>query len=177
MPFLTLGDRVSVFSYAEVGATRGGALPDGYNHLRYRTRIGGAEVMPAAAEAVLTFAPQRAVGVLIDTAGPRAVEGLVVTSRLGAGPLRVAAPCRVVWAEDTPARAGFAYGTLPGHPERGEEAFLVEQADGAVWFTVVAFSRPDRWYTKAGGPLVVGFQHAYVRLLGRALRRLAAPRR
>ncbi|GAA1396787.1 DUF1990 family protein [Catellatospora coxensis] len=163
---------MSRFSYAEVGATRDEVLPRGYNHLRYRTRIGDASVMAVAAEAVLTFAPQRAIGVRITADGPRAVEGLAVTSGLGIGPLRIAAPCEVVWAEDGPQRAGFAYGTLAGHPETGEEAFLVESAAGAVWFSVIAFSRPARWYTRAAGPVAVGFQHTYARLLGRALRRL-----
>ena len=31
------------------------------------------------------------------------------------GPVR--APCRVVYVVDEPDRRGFAYGTLPGHPE------------------------------------------------------------
>jgi uncharacterized protein (UPF0548 family) len=40
-------------------------------------------------------------------------------------------------------RSGLAYGTLPRHPESGEEAFLLEQQDdGTVTFTVTAFSRP-----------------------------------
>jgi uncharacterized protein (UPF0548 family) len=30
-------------------------------------------------------------------------------------------PCRVVYVVDEPRRAGFAYGTLPGHPEIGGE--------------------------------------------------------
>ena len=34
-------------------------------------------------------------------------------------------PCRVVYVVDEPDRRGFAYGTLPGHPESGEELFLV----------------------------------------------------
>ncbi|GAB4055132.1 DUF1990 family protein [Catellatospora paridis] len=161
-------------SYAEVGATRDDVLPRGYHHLRYRTRIGNASAMAAATDAVLTFAPQRAAGVLVDAAGPRAVEGLMVTSRLGIGPLRIAAPCLVVWVEHGPQRAGFGYGTLAGHPERGEESFVVELVDGAVWFTMTAFSGPARWYTRAAGPLVVAFQQAYARMLGRALRRLVS---
>ena len=42
---------------------------------------------------------------------------------VGLGPLR--APCRVVYVVDEPDRRGFAYGTLPGHPETGEELFAV----------------------------------------------------
>ena len=34
------------------------------------------------------------------------------------------APCRVVYVIDEPDIRGFAYGTLPGHPESGEERFV-----------------------------------------------------
>ena len=47
------------------------------------------------------------------------------------------------YVTNQPDRQGFAYGTLPGHPECGEEAFIVEQHDdGAVTFAITAFSRP-----------------------------------
>ena len=43
-------------------------------------------------------------------------------------------PARVVYVIDEPLRKGFAYGTLPGHPETGEEAFIVEyRDDDSVW--------------------------------------------
>jgi uncharacterized protein (UPF0548 family) len=45
------------------------------------------------------------------------VPGTDVLAHLG--PIRV--PCRVVYVLDEPERRGFAYGTLPGHPESGEE--------------------------------------------------------
>jgi uncharacterized protein (UPF0548 family) len=60
------------------------------------------------------------------------------------GPLHVSAPVRVVYVVDEPARKGFGYGTLPGHPESGEEAWMLEHlADGTVWLTIRAFSRPS----------------------------------
>lgn len=161
------------FSYPEVGATREPVLPAGYNHLRYRAPLpaGSFEI---AGEAVLTFRMHRAAGVRIDASAPRAEPGVAVTAGLGIGPAQLWAPCAVVWAVDDEHRAGFAYGTLPGHPERGEEAFLVERDDdGRVWFSATAFSRPDRWFTRAGGPVVVAFQHAYARWLGTTLRRLS----
>ena len=57
-------------------------------------------------------------------------------------------PVRVIYVVDEPRRRGFAYGTLPGHPEDGEESWMVEQRDdGSVWITVRAFSRPaNRWW-------------------------------
>ena len=55
---------------------------------------------------------------------------------------------------DEPQSAGFGYGTLPGHPERGEEAFEVEMgADGRVFLTITAFSRHANWFYQAGGLL------------------------
>jgi uncharacterized protein (UPF0548 family) len=41
-------------------------------------------------------------------------------------------------------RYGFAFGTLPGHVERGEERFTVEwdRADDSVSYEVFAFTRP-----------------------------------
>jgi uncharacterized protein (UPF0548 family) len=64
------------------------------------------------------------------------------------GRFRVKVPARVVYVVDEPDRKGFAYGTLAGHPENGEEAFLVERrADDSVWLTIRAFSRPaNRWW-------------------------------
>ncbi|MFF4648504.1 DUF1990 family protein [Streptomyces sp. NPDC001380] len=166
---------MSGFTYPEVGATRAGALPSGYHHLRYRTLLGhGRDVLEAAGEAVLTWRMHRAAGVRVHASG-RAAPGVDVEVVLGAGPLRLRAPCRVVWAAVEPDRAGFAYGTLRGHPERGEESFVVERGDdGAVRLSVTAFSLPGRWFTRAAGPVVPYAQHLYARRCGQVLRRLAA---
>jgi uncharacterized protein (UPF0548 family) len=66
----------------------------------------------------------------------------------------VAAPCRVVTLVDEPSRFGFAYGTLSGHPEMGEELFEVRtDAAGEVRFCVRAFSRPGTLVTRVAGPI------------------------
>ncbi|MEU9133338.1 DUF1990 domain-containing protein [Kitasatospora sp. NPDC048540] len=165
------------FSYPEVGATASdGPLPAGYHHLRHRARIGaGREEFAAAGEAIMTWRMHRAVGVGVSASAPRAAPGVLVTVVLGRGRLALTAPCAVVRAVEGPTRIGFAYGTLPGHPERGEECFEVElDPDGQVWFTVTAFSRPARWFTRAVSPLVPVFQRLYVRRCARVLRRPAA---
>jgi len=167
------------FTYAEVGATRydGEPLPAGYHHLRHRTCLGEVP-LATAADAVLEWRMHRATGARIEASAPRAAPGVAVTVGLGVGPLRITAPCRVVWSVEEPDRAGFGYGTLPGHPESGEESFVVERAaDGRLWFTVTAFSRPARWFTRAGGPVVVLFQRLYARLLGARLRTLCGSAR
>jgi uncharacterized protein (UPF0548 family) len=160
-------------TYPETGATRHQPLPPGYRHLHYRTNLGRVDFR-AAAEAILAFDMHRAAGEHVETSQPRAASGVTVTSRIGLGPLRLRAPCRVVWAEQTDDRAGFAYGTRPGHPARGEESFVVTRQDDGVWFTVTAFSVPARWYMAAVGPVAPLLQALYARVRARALRRLLA---
>lgn len=140
-------------TYPEVGATRG-ALPSGYAHLDRRRTIGrGAGDFARAADAVMTWQVQRRAGLTVRASSERAATGVRVTVRLGVGRLGVDAPCVVVLTVDEPRRRGFAYGTLAGHPEQGEELFLVEHhADDTVTLTVRAFSRPALWWTRAAGP-------------------------
>jgi uncharacterized protein (UPF0548 family) len=141
-------------TYAEIGATKG-ALPPGYDHMRRRENVGrGEAAFAAAAEIVLTWGIQRGAGFHVEASSPRVSVGAVVRPSVGVGPLRIAAPCRVVYVVDEPRRKGFAYGTLPGHPERGEEAFVVSLLeDGAVELEIVAFSRPATLWARAGGPM------------------------
>ena len=79
-------------------------------------------------------------------------------------------PARVVYVIDQPDRKGFGYGTLPGHPERGEESFVVERrADESVWLTIRAFSRPsNRWFW-AAYPLLRMMQAIFTERYKRAL--------
>ncbi|HYP46875.1 MAG TPA: DUF1990 domain-containing protein [Propionibacteriaceae bacterium] len=141
-------------TYLEVGRTRG-QLPPGYAQLSRRARIGtGQDEFQAAAQALLGWRLQRGAGVRVRPSSPTVAEDAVAVLLLGVGPLAVRAPVRVVYVLDEPRRVGFAYGTLPGHPESGEEAFLVELADdGTVTCQITAFSRPDTWLTKVGAPL------------------------
>lgn len=89
------------------------------------------------------------------------------------GPFSIKSPVRVVYLVDEPKRKGFAYGTVDGHPEQGEEAFIVEQKeDGSVWLTVRAFSRPSSRFWLAVSPILRQMQAMYTR---RYLRSLAVP--
>jgi uncharacterized protein (UPF0548 family) len=74
---------------------------------------------------------------------PFIVPGDSVMLDIPFGPFHVTAPSRVVYVVNELNRKGFAYGTLPGHPESGEESFIVQQTDdGSVWLEISAFSRP-----------------------------------
>ncbi len=142
------------FTYFEVGATRGD-LPPGFHHQRREVVVGtGAERFARCARAVLSWQVQLRAGIDIATSDEIIVEGAVARLAIGVGPLRIHAPARVVYVIDEPRHAGFAYGTLPGHPELGEELFAVEhREDDSVVFGVAAFSRPGSLLTKVAGPL------------------------
>jgi len=149
------------FTYAEVGATKDG-LPEGYHRFRLRRRIGhGRALFERAGAEILAYRMQKGTGIFQAADTAIAEPGTGLTVRLGAGPLRITAPCRVVYVLDEPDRRGFAYGTLPGHPEIGEELFAVEYdpTDDAVYGLVTAFSRPGAWYVRLGGPVVRAIQH------------------
>ncbi|MGP3988218.1 DUF1990 family protein [Streptomyces sp. 3N207] len=162
------------FSYTPVGRTAHRVTPPGFHPLCVRTRLGAGEAaFTAASLALLEWRMHRAMGVRVETDAERAAPGVRVTVGLGVGRLRVYGPCRVVWTVVEERRAGWAYGTLPGHPERGEEAFLVEHAeDDRVWLTVWAYSRPAVWWTRAAGPVVRVLQRLYAHRCGQVLRRL-----
>lgn len=130
-------------TYGERGATRY-TLPDGYRHVSRRERIGdGQAVFDRAVEALLGWQMHRRAGLAVLAAPPTATFDTVVVMRLGPPLLGVIVPCRVVYVEDEPNRRGFAYGTLPGHPAAGEEAFIIEKTTSDhVYLLIRAFSHP-----------------------------------
>ncbi|MFE2411525.1 DUF1990 family protein [Kitasatospora sp. NPDC059408] len=162
-------------SYPEAGASSTGQLPDGYNHLTHRVRIGhGRAALEVAGAAILGWRMHRLAGVRID-ADADAVPGLAVRCAIGLGPLRAGAPNRVLRTETGPDRYGLTYGTRSGHLASGEETFRVELGpDGAVWFTVTAFSRPVALYARLAGPVLPLAQQAFARRCGRVLAHIAA---
>lgn len=163
------------FSYTEVGATAG-TLPPGYHHDRLETDLGAddGDRFARARAAVLTWVPQAEAGIAVFP--DRAVESelaMVLVIKLPAFGWAVAS-ARVVYVLDEADRCGFAYGTLPAHPERGEEAFLVVRREGRVVFQVIAFSRPRELLARLGQPVARAFQ---VRTLKTYLRAMEAATR
>lgn len=138
-------------------------MPEGYAHLRRRVHLGrGPEVLERAGRYVLGWGSQLGTGFAVHPGGP-VRDGATVLLRLslpGSRWPRLVIPCRVVWTVTEPDRIGFAYGTLPGHPECGEESFLVSMdAEGEVWFEVAAFSRLSAWYARLGRPVALLCQY------------------
>lgn len=141
-------------SYQEVGATRG-PLPPGYHTVEQAVVLGaGSDVFARAADGIRAWAPQRHAGIGLLPDMPAIAEGETVLLSFRSFPFFVTSTCRIVYVVDEANRFGYGYGTLPHHPEQGEEAFLVEQdAGGTVTFSIRAFSRPAHLLTRLGGPV------------------------
>jgi uncharacterized protein (UPF0548 family) len=113
-------------------------------------------------------------------------EGLDVAVLFHAWPLALwlLMPARVVYIVNESVhrsgrqidRYGFAYGTLPDHPERGEERFLVEwnHADDNVHYDLLAISQPRHWLVRLGYPYTRQQQARFRRLSGLAMQQAVA---
>ncbi len=139
-------------TYPEVGATAADHLPEGYHHVNLTARIGaGRQRFQRAADSVMRYGMQRGSGIRVQASSDLAAVDTVLVVGFGV----VRAPCRVVYVVDEPDRRGFAYGTLSGHPESGEELFSVryDPRDDMVYAQVRAFSRHAAWWARAAPSL------------------------
>ena len=160
-------------TYADPGVTLAGTeLPPGYNHDHYEVSLGtGRPVYQRAVEGLQTWRAHDLPGVSVYPPDAVIQEGQTVIVCMGKA-LAITAPCRIVKVVSEPDRWGFAYGTLPGHPEQGEESFLVSSGkDGSVIFTITAFSRPSDRFVKLSGPIARAIQKKATEGYLRSLRR------
>lgn len=158
--------------------------PQGFAHVDKTLSVGtGQEVFDALAEGIMTWEIQRRAGLQVS-APPRAVVGAKIVSGFGVGKLRLPVPCEVVWALEPQTLmgpggtkmqlAGFGYGTLPGHPAVGEEAFIaMKTAEGRVQFRLLAFSKPAGLIYTLGSPVTKLTQAGVTRSYQQAARALA----
>jgi uncharacterized protein (UPF0548 family) len=110
-------------------------------------------------EALTDWAMHRDAGLSVMTDGPLMVGTNVAMS----APLPVGfvdATCRIVGVVDDDDRFGFAYGTLPVHPERGEESFVLDRR--ASTFTVEAVSTEAHPLARLVPPVARRLQSAAV---------------
>jgi uncharacterized protein (UPF0548 family) len=164
-------------SYPEVGATRELPLPTGYRVDRYECELDPDEAtFDRAVEALRSWKAHLGAGVEVVPDDARVTVGETVLLLVKTAGLWVAAPCRVVYLIDEPHRFGFAYGTLPGHPEQGEAAMIVEASEiGTVVFRIVSFSRTVDPLARLASPLTRRIQrrvtNRYVKALATASQR------
>lgn len=145
------------FNYPDAGASLHGTMPPGYDQITESAVVGtGSEEFDRLAEGIRHWRIQTGSGLRVEAPGP-ADNGTNVALAKPLPPRGFASivlSCRVVWTLDEPRRKGFGYGSLPGHPEAGEEAFVTElDDDGAVTFKVFGFSRRGTVATAATAPI------------------------
>jgi uncharacterized protein (UPF0548 family) len=143
-------------SYPEVGMSRGAAALPGYGCEHHRVEL--ALGFEAAREAVSAFATHRLAYLFVYPPDARveANRDVLVCARVG--PMWTTNPCRIVYVDDTPDRFAYAYGTLPGHSEHGEEVFTVERTPGGVVAETIAYARPQDLLARLGKPVAHRFQ-------------------
>lgn len=135
------------FSYQAVGATSG-MPPDGYVVDHTRIQLGtGAPVYKLAIEALNSWKQFDLGWVSIVPEGVPVKVGATVAVKaraFGTWSLSASRVVYVIHESGATEKFGFAYGTLPGHVESGEERFLVEWNldDDSVWYDILAFSKP-----------------------------------
>jgi uncharacterized protein (UPF0548 family) len=162
--------RLASPTYIEVGASRNETLPAGYHHVRMEERIGDAAAFDRASLGLRTWAAHEGAGLRIYPNSPVEPEATVI-GVTSIGPVQIMVPCRIVAVFKEPDVFGFAYGTLPGHPERGEESFVLERRDGSTYFTVQAFSKPVDPLARLSGPIGRVVQRSVTRRYVTGLRR------
>lgn len=159
---LLVSQRLAEVTYVDVRATTNGRIPDGFSGKQIAQTIGqGATAFVRARLGLQTWAAHRGAGVEPFEATPL-VEGETVLLVLGLGPTEVRIACRILEVTDSATAFGFVYGTLPVHPECGEERFLVEYAaDGSVRFTIDVFWRPNHPLAVIGAPVARRMQRRF----------------
>lgn len=148
---------------------RGSETPPGFRRQTHAAALARRDLDGAAGD-LFHWQVQARSGLRVQTSELRLQLDTVVVLRWGLGPIALKVPCRVVAIVDEPGRRGFTYGTLPGHPEVGQESFLLEQHDdGRIVFTVTPTWRPASTLARLGGPVTAAAQKLITQRYLRAL--------
>ena len=178
-----LGEPDPDFSYAEVGRTReiGTQIPTDlaahYDVDRRAFSVGrGRKVFERTRDALLAWRHFDVPWVEFHGGDKLACPGQAVASVVRVARLWLVNPCRVVYVdreEESASRVRFAYGTLPGHAERGEERFTVayDAVRDEVRYEILAFSRPANPIVRLGYPYARALQRRFAHASADALRR------
>lgn len=149
-------------TYGPAGVSLSDATPpEGFVRRHWDTEL-APSAFEAAKVAITGWRIHRGARLSVEADGPLAVGTHVAMS----APLPIGyvdAVCRVVAVVDEPDRFGFAYGTLPVHPESGEEAFVVTRTSSATMFHVEAVSRPVNPLARLATPVAHALQARAVR--------------
>ena len=149
-------------SYDHPGSTlREGSIP-GVADRWFALEVRGE--LAVAAAALRRWVPHSGIRARIHPTNAAIEVGATLLVVAPFGPFEMAVPDRIVAVVDEPTRFGFAYGTLAGHAEAGEELFLAEQvAQSRLRLTVRVHARPATLSARLGAPLVTLLQRVAAR--------------
>jgi len=147
---------VLAFSYAPVGMTRAEEAPAGWTEDTYRTVLGpGRDVFERSKKLVRHWTMFAMPWVELHTTDAPIAVGTTVGVLVRSAGLWCVNAARIVYVIDEKDRFGFAYGTLPGHAEAGEELFLVEHTpEDLVAYSIRALSKPRAPFARLAKPWV-----------------------
>jgi uncharacterized protein (UPF0548 family) len=157
-------------TYTPVGGSLSAVAPDGMRHHSWTSTLPDGS-FGLGVEALQSWSVHRGAGLEIATDGAIAAgTNVALSAPLPLG--YVDACCRIVAVIEERDRYGFAYGTLPTHPESGEESFLVVRDGDHVRFEVQAVSKPRHPLARLVPPVADRLQDLAVRKYLSAMQRL-----
>jgi len=174
--------RDAPFSYPHVGCTRDEpATLAGFSRDHERVLLGkGEAVFRRAAEAIARWQMMPPSVVQPCPPGAKIEEGAMTANLFRAWSLGgwLTLPTRILYLvedrKDQFLRSGFAYGTVRGHWEHGEERFLAlwDQGNDSVWYDLLVYSRPRHPLARLAYPYTRWEQSRFRRLSAAAMRAL-----
>lgn len=158
-------ERELPFSYPQIASTQLDTPIPGFDNDFNFIELGqGPIVWEAAKEAIRQWKMFPGVWACIWPEHTPIREGEVVVMQAKVLGMWWLNSCRIVYVVNTPLKFGFAYGTLPGHAECGEELFMVEKMpNDTVRYVLKAFSRPRLWMARLAYPITRAQQRRFVR--------------
>jgi uncharacterized protein (UPF0548 family) len=150
------------FNYPDVGCTSEHASKASklfrYDYDRVEVDLGsGEETFAIARSELLRWTHFRVGWVKVLPASTPIVPGEVIAIQARIFGCWALAACRIIEVDDGRSSDdrcfAFSIGTLPGHPEQGEERFEIRRADdGRVAYRITAYFRANTWAASFGWP-------------------------
>jgi uncharacterized protein (UPF0548 family) len=154
--------RQDELTYGHPGSTLHDPARPGANLRSVALDTGGD--LDAATATLRRWATHAGIGAYAYPPGVEPADGETVLIVVPFGPVEMVVPNRIVTVVDEADRFGYAYGTLPGHQESGEEAFVAQRtAPDRLRLEVRIDARPATLLTRIGGPIAARVQHVAAR--------------
>ncbi len=151
------------YNYQELNGTKSESV-EGYDNDHNKILLGQGELVWNKAKAAISSwqqFPQPWTKIYNNTTPLE--EGNIVTVLFKLFGIWWLNPAKIVYAFDEENRFGFAYGTLHGHVEKGEECFWIDRDEsGDIFYHIKAFSKPMFWGAKLIYPIARRYQRKFV---------------